>query len=194
MKEINVTRHALMRYAARVYKAAGITDRTFDSWRKRHEEEAEELEKCLKLEFQQAEYVTTAQFEGHKKAEFYIRKDLMMTYVASGENLVTCYYIDFGLDDTGNREMLEVLFKNLRRAIEEEENFENKNETRVSFLKASLEKVKSDIAEYEAILAKIKEKKEIFEKELKLVELEKIELSETINNAREKIVRSKKAM
>src|SRR3712207_1381300 len=116
MKEINVTRHALMRYAARVYKAAGITDRTFDSWRKRHEQEAQELEKCLKLEFKQAEYVTTAQFEGHKKAEFYIRKDIMMTYVASGENLVTCYYIDFGLDDTGNREMLEVLFKNLRRA------------------------------------------------------------------------------
>ncbi|WP_261787437.1 hypothetical protein [Fusobacterium necrophorum] len=83
MKEINVTRHALMRYAARVYKAAGITDRTFDSWRKRHEQEAQELEKCLKLEFKQAEYVTTAQFEGHKKAEFYIRKDIMMTYVAS---------------------------------------------------------------------------------------------------------------
>ncbi|KYM51393.1 hypothetical protein MVQ18_10125 [Fusobacterium necrophorum] len=194
MKEINVTRHALMRYAARVYKAAGITDRTFDSWRKRHEEEAQELEKCLKLEFKQAEYVTTAQFEGHKKAEFYIRKDIMMTYVASGENLVTCYYIDFGLDDTGNREMLEVLFKNLRRAIEEEENFEKENEEKIALLENSLAKVKADIAEYEAILAKLKEKKEIFEKERKLVDLERIELSETINNTREKIVRSKKAM
>lgn len=194
MKEINITRHALMRYAARVYKAAGITDRTFDSWRKRHEEEANELEKCLKLEFQQADYVTTAQFEGHKKAEFYIRKDIMMTYVASAESLVTCYYIDFGLDATGNREMLEVLFKNLHRAIEEEENFERKNEERVITFENALAKVKSDISEYEAILAKLKEKKEIFEKELKLVELEKIALSETINNAREKIVRSKKAM
>lgn len=194
MKEINVTRHALMRYAARVYKAAGITDRTFDSWRKRHEEEAQELEKCLKLEFQQAEYVTTAQFEGHKKAEFYIRKDIMMTYVAAGENLVTCYYIDFGLDDTGNREMLEVLFKNLRRAIEEEENFERKNEERVAETKNSLSKVKVDLAEYGAIINKLIEKQNIFENQLKLIELEKKELSETINNAREKIVRSKKAM
>lgn len=194
MKEINVTRHALMRYAARVYKAAGITDRTFDSWRKRHEEEAQELEKCLKLEFQQAEYVTTAQFEGHKKAEFYIRKDIMMTYVAAGENLVTCYYIDFGLDDTGNREMLEVLFKNLRRAIEEEENFERKNEERVAETKNSLSKVKADLAEYGAIINKLIEKQNIFENQLKLIELEKKELSETINNAREKIVRSKKAM
>ncbi|AYV94666.1 hypothetical protein [Fusobacterium necrophorum] len=194
MKEINVTRHALMRYAARVYKAAGITDRTFDSWRKRHEQEAQELEKCLKLEFKQAEYVTTAQFEGHKKAEFYIRKDIMMTYVASGENLVTCYYIDFGLDDTGNREMLEVLFKNLRRAIEEEENFERKNEERVVETKNSLSKVKADLAEYGAIINKLIEKQNIFENQLKLIELEKKELSETINNAREKIVRSKKAM
>lgn len=194
MKEINVTRHALMRYAARVYKAAGITDRTFDSWRKRHEQEAQELEKCLKLEFKQAEYVTTAQFEGHKKAEFYIRKDIMMTYVASGENLVTCYYIDFGLDDTGNREMLEVLFKNLRRAIEEEENFEKKNEERVAETKNSLSKVKADLAEYGAIINKLIEKQNIFENQLKLIELEKKELSETINNAREKIVRSKKAM
>ena len=193
MKEINVTRHALMRYAARVYKAAGITDRTFDSWRKRHEQEAQELEKCLKLEFKQAEYVTTAQFEGHKKAEFYIRK-VMMTYVASGENLVTCYYIDFGLDDTGNREMLEVLFKNLRRAIEEEENFERKNEERVVETKNSLSKVKADLAEYGAIINKLIEKQNIFENQLKLIELEKKELSETINNAREKIVRSKKAM
>ncbi|MDK4498561.1 hypothetical protein MVQ25_11275 [Fusobacterium necrophorum] len=194
MKEINVTRHALMRYAARVYKAAGITDRTFDSWRKRHEQEAQELEKCLKLEFKQAEYVTTAQFEGHKKAEFYIRKDIMMTYVASGENLVTCYYIDFGLDDTGNREILEVLFKNLRRAIEEEENFERKNEERVVETKNSLSKVKADLAEYGAIINKLIEKQNIFENQLKLIELEKKELSETINNAREKIVRSKKAM
>ena len=184
MKEINVTRHALMRYAARVYKAAGITDRTFDSWRKRHEQEAQELEKCLKLEFKQAEYVTTAQFEGHKKAEFYIRKDIMMTYVASGENLVTCYYIDFGLDDTGNREMLEVLFKNLRRAIEEEENFERKNEERVVETKNSLSKVKADLAEYGAIINKLIEKQNIFENQLKLIELEKKELSETINNAR----------
>lgn len=194
MKEINVTRHALMRYAARVYKAAGITDRTFDSWRKRHEEEAQELEKCLKLEFQQAEYVTTAQFESHKKTEFYIRKDVMMTYVVSGENLVTCYYIDFGLDDVGNREMLEVLFKNLRRAIEEEENFERKNEERVAETKNSLSKVKADLAEYGAIINKLIEKQNIFENQLKLIELEKKELSETINNAREKIVRSKKAM
>ncbi len=117
-----------------------------------------------------------------------------MTYVASGENLVTCYYIDFGLDATGNREMLEVLFKNLHRAIEEEENFEKENEEKIALLENSLAKVKADIAEYEAILAKLKEKKEIFEKERKLVDLERIELSETINNTREKIVRSKKAM
>ncbi|WP_261787436.1 hypothetical protein [Fusobacterium necrophorum] len=107
---------------------------------------------------------------------------------------MTCYYIDFGLDDTGNREMLEVLFKNLRRAIEEEENFERKNEERVVETKNSLSKVKADLAEYGAIINKLIEKQNIFENQLKLIELEKKELSETINNAREKIVRSKKAM
>ena len=48
MKEINITRHALMRYASRVYKYQIINDRTFDIWKKQNEDKVEGLEMDLK--------------------------------------------------------------------------------------------------------------------------------------------------
>ena len=51
MKEINITKHALMRYASRVHKANIISDRTWDIWKKANEEKIEVLEVSLKEEF-----------------------------------------------------------------------------------------------------------------------------------------------
>lgn len=34
MKEINITKHALMRYASRVHNANIVSDRTWDIWKK----------------------------------------------------------------------------------------------------------------------------------------------------------------
>lgn len=111
MKEINITKHALMRYASRVYKYQIINDRTFDIWKKANEDKIESLETDLKAEFQEAQYICTAAYDTHKKAEFYINKDKMMTYVVVGDNMVTCYPINYDLNDEGNRAILEVLLK-----------------------------------------------------------------------------------
>ena len=48
MKEINITKHALMRYASRVYKYKIINDRTFDIWKKQNEDKVEGLDKYFK--------------------------------------------------------------------------------------------------------------------------------------------------
>lgn len=84
MKEINITKHALMRYASRVYKYQIINDRTFDIWKKQNEDKIERLETDLKIELGRLEYICTASYDTHKKAEFYINKDKMMTYVVVG--------------------------------------------------------------------------------------------------------------
>jgi len=86
MKEINITKHALMRYASRVHKANIISDRTWDIWKKANEEKIETLEVSLKEEFKEARYINTAAYEGNKKAEFYINEQLLMTYVVVGDN------------------------------------------------------------------------------------------------------------
>ena len=44
MKEINITKHALMRYASRVHKVNIVSDRTWDIWKKANEEKIQELE------------------------------------------------------------------------------------------------------------------------------------------------------
>ena len=43
MKEINITKHAFMRYASRVYKYQIINDRTFDIWKKQNEDKIEQI-------------------------------------------------------------------------------------------------------------------------------------------------------
>ncbi|WP_249526351.1 hypothetical protein [Fusobacterium nucleatum] len=91
MKEINITRHALMRYASRVHNANIVSDRTWDIWKKANEEKIQELETNLKFELGKLEYICTASYDKHKKAEFYINKEKMMTYVIVESNLVTCY-------------------------------------------------------------------------------------------------------
>ena len=78
MKEINITKHALMRYASRVHKANIISDRTWDIWKKANEDKIEVLEASLKEEFKEARYINTADYEGNKKAEFYINEQLLL--------------------------------------------------------------------------------------------------------------------
>ena len=59
MKEINITKHVLMRYASRVHKANIVSDRTWDIWKKQNEDKIEGLETSLKAEFQGTEYICT---------------------------------------------------------------------------------------------------------------------------------------
>ena len=166
MKEINITRHALMRYASRVYKYQIINDRTFDIWKKANEDKIEGLETDLKMEFQGTEYICTAAYDTHKKAEFYINKDKMMTYVVVGDNMVTCYPINYDLSDEGNKDDI------------------NKE---LGLLKAETELLNSK-------LKTLKEKQAKIEARQSEIAGEQIELRNIIRVAEEKIVRSKLAL
>ena len=194
MKEINITRHALMRYASRVYKYQIINDRTFDIWKKQNEDKVEGLETSLKAEFQGIEYICTAAYDTHKKAEFYINRDKIMTYVVVGDNLVTCYAIDYGLDDEGNRSMLKVLLENLKRAEIEENNFEDKYFERKAEINNSIAIANAEITELNKKIEKIKGNKALLEQELTNIGLEYQDIKTVIDVAKEKIVRSKMAL
>lgn len=194
MKEINITRHALMRYASRVYKYQIINDRTFDIWKKQNEDKVEGLETSLKAEFQGIEYICTAAYDTHKKAEFYINRDKIMTYVVVGDNLVTCYAIDYGLDDEGNRSMLKVLLKNLKRAEIEENNFEDKYFERKAEINNSIAIANAEITELNKKIEKIKGNKALLEQKLTNIGLEYQDIKTVIDVAKEKIVRSKMAL
>ena len=194
MKEINITRHALMRYASRVYKYQIINDRTFDIWKKQNEDKVEGLEMDLKTEFQGTEYICTAAYDTHKKAEFYINKDKMMTYVVVGENMVTCYPINYELDAEGNKAILNILLENLKRAKIAEDNFEDNYFKERDNLKQEKELIQAEIELLNSKLKKLQEKRAGIESRQLEIIGEQQELRNIIKVAEEKIVRSKLAL
>lgn len=194
MKEINITRHALIRYASRVYKYQIINDRTFDIWRKANEDKIERLETDLKAEFQGTEYICTAAYDAHKKAEFFINKDKMMTYVVVGGNMVTCYQINYDLSDEGNKAILNVLLDNLKRARIDEDNFEDKYFKERDNLKQEKELIQAEIELLNSKLKKLQEKRAGIENRQNEIAGEQVELRNIIKVAEEKIVRSKLAL
>ena len=194
MKEINITRHALMRYASRVCKYQIINDRTFDIWKKQNEDKIEGLETDLKTEFQGSEYICTAAYDTHKKAEFFINKNKMMTYVVVGDNMVTCYPINYDLNDEGNRAILEVLLNNLKRARIDEDNFEDKYFKERDDLNRELGLLKAESELLNSKLKILKEKQVRIEARQNEIAGEQVELRNIIKVAKEKIVRSKLAL
>ena len=194
MKEINITKHALMRYASRVHKANIVSDRTWDIWKKANEDKIERLETDLKDEFQGTEYICTAAYDAHKKAEFYINKDKMMTYVIVGDNIVTCYPINYDLNDEGNRAILEVLLNNLKRARIDEDNFEDKYFKERDDLNRELGLLKAENELLNSKLKTLREKQARIEARQNEIVGEQVELRNIIKVAEEKIVRSKLAL
>ena len=194
MKEINITKHALMRYASRVHKANIVSDRTWDIWKKSNEEKIQELETNLKMEFQGTEYICTAAYDTHKKAEFYINKDKMMTYVVVGENMVTCYPINYELDAEGNKAILNILLENLKRAKIAEDNFEDNYFKEKDNLKQEKELIQAEIELLNSKLKKLQEKRAGIESRQLEIIGEQQELRNVIKVAEEKIVRSKLAL
>lgn len=194
MKEINITKHALMRYASRVYKYQIINDRTFDIWKKQNEDKVEGLEIDLKTEFQGTEYICTAAYDAHKKAEFYIHRDKMMTYVIVESSLVTCYPINYELDAEGNKAILNILLENLKRAKIAEDNFEDNYFKEKDNLKQEKELIQAEIELLNSKLKKLQEKRAGIESRQLEIIGEQQELRNVIKVAEEKIIRSKLAL
>lgn len=193
-KNVNVTRHAIMRYAARVYSGQIITERTFDIWRNNNEDKVIEIEKLIKEEFARSEYITTASYDKHRKAEFYVNEEKMMTYIVADNNIVTCYKIDFELDEKGNKEIY-MGFKNaLKRALEEEENWELTSGAKIALSKNGIKLKNSEIEELETKLNRLRAEKKMLEAEQEHLLATSRELKAKIYSIREKLVRSKLAI
>ncbi len=194
MKNKNITNHALMRYASRVFRGHIINERTWEQWKKNHRDELPEVERKLKEDMQKAEYIATGAYEGNRKADFYINEEAMMTFIVNEDNLVTCYHIDFGLDEVGNKEMLQVLLDNIERSELAEANFEENTREKKEKIIVRLNIATAEIKELNAKLERAREEKNIADQELKKLDLQHKELLATIETAKEKIVRSKMAI
>ena len=136
----------------------------------------------------------TASYDKHRKAEFYVNEDKMMTYIVADNNIVTCYKIDFELDEKGNKEIY-MGFKNaLKRALEEEENWELTSGAKIALSKNGIKLKNSEIEELETKLNRLRAEKKMLEAEQEHLLATSRELKAKIYSIREKLVRSKLAI
>lgn len=192
-KNINITKHAIVRYFNRVRNIM-VTDINYDGWKNSHHNEVEEVKTELQGLLMTAEFITSGTYGIHRKASYYIHKETMLTFVIAENNLVTLYKIDYGLDLIGNKEMLEVLNNNYKRLLDEEEELQKKNKKELQSLECQEKMLGYAIQETEAELQSLRaKKKEMESKKAKLRAAEQ-SISAKINTAREKIILSKKAL
>lgn len=117
-----------------------------------------------------------------------------MTYIVADNNIVTCYKIDFELDEKGNKEIY-MGFKNaLKRALEEEENWELTSGAKIALSKNEIKLKNSEIEELESKLNRLRAEKKMLEAEQEHLLATSRELKAKIYSIREKLVRSKLAI
>ena len=162
MKEkINISKHALMRFASKVHNKQIISDKSFEEWKKLNEDNLEELEKDLRNEYQQSKYISTSSYDNFEKVDFFINKEAMMTFLVNNDEMITCYPIDFELDHDGNVSILNVLLENLERAKEAEANFEEDHFYIKENLNRELEVVLAEMDLLNSKLKTLNEKKAV---------------------------------
>lgn len=167
-----------------------------EQWKKNHQEELPILESNLKGGFEaNAVFITNGKFgDNPKPMDFYINEVEMLTYVVNGDNIVTCYPIDFGLDDIGNKEMLNVLLKNaernkemLNKYYEEDLEDRRKHYSEIEELNLEIEVLQSQIKTKNAEKDRLKALVDTIDRKME-------ECKTTIDLTNEKIVRSKLAI
>lgn len=150
---MNITDHALMRWAQRIEEEHISSQVAFKEWKALNPEKVIQYEKDLREAFQRAEYLTEGVYDDRKKqrASFYVDKEELLLYILSKEgSLVTLYDIDFGINKAGNKVILYELLKEIKRSEKERDEFEERKEGELRELerkKKTLEMEKEELRE-----------------------------------------------
>ncbi|MCP1226465.1 hypothetical protein [Sebaldella sp. S0638] len=150
---MNITDHALMRWAQRIEEDHISSQVAFKDWKALNPEKVTQYEKDLREAFKKAEYLTEGIYDDRKKeySKFYIDKEAMLLYVVSTEdNLVTLYYIEFVTNKAGNKNILQEFLTEILEKEKEQEEFESKKAEELKELgrrKETLEMEKKELRE-----------------------------------------------
>lgn len=189
-KKLNITKHAIVRYFNRIDRTIAVTDKAYDIWKKDHDEDIKKAEEHIKLMLEGANFITSGNYNGHRRAEYYIYKEELVIFVVAESNLVTLYKVDYGLDQKGNKEMLEVLLKNLSRSYMEEEEFNLNKQEELRKLKYDDDILNRELEQIRAAERALLSKKQEINAKKKTIENKQEELKSRIESIREKIVKS----
>ena len=150
---MNITDHALMRWAQRIEEDHISSQVAFKDWKALNPEKVIQYEKDLRAAFKKAEYLTEGIYDDKKRqlAVFYIDKEKLLLYILSKEgNLITLYDVDFGASKNRNRKILNEFLDEISEQEKKRIEFESKRAEELKELgrkKETLEMEKTELRE-----------------------------------------------
>ena len=150
---MNITDHALMRWAQRIEEDHISSQVAFKDWKALNPEKVVQYERDLREAFKRAEYLTEGIYDDKKRqlAVFHIDKEELLLYIVSKEgNLITLYDVDFGASKIRNRKILNEFLDEISEQEKEYQEFESKKSKELKELgrkKETLEMEKTELRE-----------------------------------------------
>ena len=150
---MNITDHALMRWAQRKEEDHISSQVAFKDWKALNPEKVIQYEKDLREVFKRAEYLTEGIYDDKKRqlAVFHIDKEELLLYIVSKEgNLITLYDVDFGASKNRNRKILKEFLDEISEQEKDWVEFESKRAEELKELgrkKETLEMEKTELRE-----------------------------------------------
>lgn len=190
-KNINFSKHSLVRYFTRV-KFILLTDLNYDRWKKEHEDDVKEAQKEIIDLLKESTFIKKGSYQTHKTVEYYVHFDKMLTFIIDNNTLITVYDIDYNLDNIGNKDMLNLFWKNLNRIKDEFESVILRNEEEKNDMNYDLKRISLSLIELDSKMQFLRESKKELEQRLESIKAEEKYYQDSIDSIAEKIVISRK--
>ena len=190
---MNITDHALMRWAQRIEEDHISSQVAFKDWKALNPEKVVQYEKDLREAFKKAEYLTEGIYDDKKRqlAVFHIDKEELLLYIVSKEgNLITLYDVDFGASKIRNRKILKEFLDEISEQEKDRIEFESKKSEELKELGRKKETLEMEKAELREKLNLVESEQGLLNKQIETTRNRGQVLDTHIKNMYRKIIKS----
>ena len=190
---MNITDHALMRWAQRKEEDHISSQVAFKDWKALNPEKVIQYEKDLREVFKRAEYLTEGIYDDKKRqlAVFHIDKEELLLYIVSKEgNLITLYDVDFGASKNRNRKILKEFLDEISEQEKYWVEFESKRAEELKELGRRKETLEIEKAELREKINLLESEQGLLNKQIETTRNRGQVLDRHIKNMYRKIIKS----
>ena len=189
---MNITDHALMRWAQRIEEDHISSQVAFKDWKALNPEKVIQYEKDLREAFKRAEYLTEGVYDNKKQlSKFYIDKEGLLLYVVGKDgNMVTLYDIDFGMSRVRNKNILVEILGEISEKEKEQQEFEQKKDEELKELGRKRQTIEMEKDELREKLGSLESDQGLINKQIENTRNKGKVLDMHIKNTYRKIIKS----
>ena len=189
---MNITDHALMRWAQRIEEDHISSQVAFKDWKALNPDKVVQYEKDLREAFKKAEYLTEGVYDNKKQlSKFYIDKEGLLLYVVGKDgNMVTLYDVDFGMSRVRNKNILVEILGEILEKEKEQQEFEQKKDEELKELERKRKTIEMEKDELREKLGLLESDQGLINKQIENTRNKGKVLDMHIKNTYRKIIKS----